>query len=370
MSEKLRVATRKGLFTLKRSKKGAGWRVKAVDFLGDPVSIVHTEPGGERVLAALDLGHFGVKLQTSEDRGKTFAETPAPTYPEPPESGPGIDEFRKQPIPWTLMKVWALASGTREQNGRLWCGTIPGGLFCSDDGGASWRFVESLWKARLEKTWFGGGADWPAIHSILVDPRDGKHVIVGVSCGGVWETRDDGASWSQGAQGMRAAFAPPGQEMDPEHQDPHCIVQAPTNPDVLWCQHHNGVFRTTEGCGHWKELEVPPSSFGFAVVVDPEDADTAWFVPGVKDEKRYPVDGALVVSRTRDGGKSFDVLRKGLPQEHAYDLVFRHALDIDERGKCLAFGSTTGNLFVSEDRGDHWECVSSTLPPIYCVRFA
>jgi photosystem II stability/assembly factor-like uncharacterized protein len=104
--------------------------------------------------------------------------------------------------------------------------------------------------------------------------------------------------------------------------------------------------------------------------VHPQDPDTAWFVPAVKDQKRIPVDGKLVMARTRDGGKSFEVLRNGLPQEHAYDLVFRHALDVDGTGERLAFGSTTGGLWTTEDGGDAWRCVSAHLPPIYCVRFA
>ena len=62
-------------------------------------------------------------------------------------------------------------------------------------------------------------------------------------------------------------------------------------------------------------------------------------------------------------------MSKGLPQTHAYDVVYRHALAIDATGDRLAFGSTTGGLWVSEDQGDSWACVTHTLPPIYCVRF-
>ncbi|MEZ5289346.1 MAG: hypothetical protein R2712_32010 [Vicinamibacterales bacterium] len=77
----------------------------------------------------------------------------------------------------------------------------------------------------------------------------------------------------------------------------------------------------------------------------------------------------MVVTRTRDGGRSFVALTQGLPQSHAYDLVYRHALDVDESGECLMFGSTTGSLWVSEDGGDTWETVSSHLPPVYAVQF-
>jgi hypothetical protein len=136
-------------------------------------------------------------------------------------------------------------------------------------------------------------------------------------------------------------------------------------------QHHCGIFISRDGSESWQEIKnVPPSSFGFGVAVHPRDPDTAWFVPGIKDEKRIPVDGKLVVTRTRDGGKSFDVLRQGLPQEHSYDLVFRHALAVDESGDRLAFGSTTGGVWVSEDQGNSWQNVSHTLPPVHAVRFA
>ena len=89
---------------------------------------------------------------------------------------------------------------------------------------------------------------------------------------------------------------------------------------------------------------VEPSTFGFAVVVHPREPDTAWFVPEIKDEKRVPREGKLVVTRTLNGGKSFDVLGNGLPQSHAYDIVYRHALALNLDGDCLASGSTTGGL--------------------------
>jgi hypothetical protein len=148
------------------------------------------------------------------------------------------------------------------------------------------------------------------------------------------------------------------------------VAQCRENPDVLWVQHHNGIFRSTDAARTWSEVrDVHPSVFGFAVAVHPADAETAWFVPAVKDEKRYPSDGRVVVNRTRDGGKSFETLTRGLPQQHAYDLVYRHALDIDETGRKLVFGSTTGSLWMSENAGDSWETLSSNLPPIHAVRF-
>jgi hypothetical protein len=170
---------------------------------------------------------------------------------------------------------------------------------------------------------------------------------------------------------MRAEYMPPDQQFTPNAQDPHRVVHCPARPDYLWAQHHNGVFRSTDGSATWHELDnVAVSRFGFAVAVHPHEPDTAWLIPAIKDERRIPVDGKVVVTRTRDGGQSYDVLRKGLPQEHAYDMVYRHAFDVNHTGDSLAFGSTTGSLWVSDDAGDSWHCVSTHLPPIHCVRFA
>jgi photosystem II stability/assembly factor-like uncharacterized protein len=216
----------------------------------------------------------------------------------------------------------------------------------------------------------GGGFDEPGIHSIAVHPRDSRKIVVGISVGGVWRTEDGGETWALSAKGMFADYMPPEKREDGNSQDPHRIVQCPGTPEVFWAQHHNGVFRSADGAASWLVVEsVQPSVFGFAAAVHPADPNTAWFVPAVKDECRIPVGGKLAVARTRDGGQSFETLREGLPQSHAYDLVYRHALDVDASGDRLAFGSTTGSLWISEDQGDSWNSLSHHLPPIYGVRF-
>ena len=366
MSDRLWLGTRKGLFLVERDGFGA-WGISRTWFLGDPVSMVLCEPGGRRIHAALDLGHFGVKLQRSEDDGTTWCEAPVPAFPPKPEDLEDKDPMRGLEVPWSTRLIWALEAGAPDE---LWCGVIPGALFRSSDGGDTWDLMRSLWDDPRRRKWVGGGYDFAGIHSILVDPRDPSHVTVAVSVGGVWTTRDSGGTWDLIGAGLRGEYMPPGLEGDPLAQDAHRVVQCPANPDRLWMQHHNGIFLSDDGGLQWRELTgVPPSSFGFAVAVHPVDPDIAWFVPATKDEKRFPVDARLVVSRTRDGGRSFEVLDRGLPQGPAYDLVYRHGLDCSADGERLAFASTTGSLWVSEDQGDSWRCVSEHLPPVYCVRF-
>ena len=366
MTDTLLVSTRKGLFTVAR--RGAGWEIEKTDFLGDNVTLTLTDRRDGRHYAALDHGHFGVKLHRSTSSG--WEEIPAPVYPPKPE-GLVENDMWGRPLAWSTARIWALAAGGADEPGVLWCGTQPGGLFRSADHGASWQMMRALWDHPKRKMWMGGGADLPGIHSIIVDPRNSKRVWIAVSTGGIWLTEDAGLSWVQRGEGMRADHVPPELTNDPIAQDVHCLVQCPAAPDRMWVQHHNGIFVSSDEGRTFTEITgVNPSVFGFPVVVHPSEPDTAWFVPEIKDEKRIPVGGKLVLTRTRDGAKSFQVLSNGLPQVHAYDVVYRHALAIDDTGERLAFGSTTGGLWVSENQGDSWACVSHTLPPIYAVRFA
>jgi photosystem II stability/assembly factor-like uncharacterized protein len=366
MADRLLISTKKGLFVLDRGP--GGWKVVRTAFLGENVTLALADPRDGGLYAALNLGHFGVKLKFSPDGGATWEDRAAPTYPEG-ETVATADG--KPPTPATLKLIWALEAGATSQPGRLWAGTLPGGLFRSDDGGKSWDLVRGLWDRPERSGWFGGGAESPGIHSVRIDPRDPNVLRIGISCGGVWRTADGGTTWELIGEGLRAEFMPPDRQYDPNIQDVHMMAQCPAAPDHLWVQHHNGVFRSTDGGRRFEELSnVPPSVFGFAVVVHPRDPLTAWFVPATKDQCRLPVDGKVSVARTRDGGKTFAELRTGLPQDHAYDLFYRHALAIDETGNRLAMGSTTGGLWVTEDQGDTWQAAPTRLPPVHAVCYA
>lgn len=373
MADRFWVATRKGLFRVeRRGTTRPRWSVAGKPaFLGDNVSMLLPPSGDQPMLAALDHGHFGVKMHRSKDGGRRWKEVSAPTMPAPK---PGEEEWREpnggKIIPQTVLRIWALERGTGADAGAVWCGTIPGGLFRSEDGGESWGLVQSLWDDPARKEWFGGGADYPGIHSIAVHPTDGNRLTVAVSCGGVWLSDDRGATWRCPGTGMRAEYMPPDRAFDPVIQDPHRVVSCAARPEVLWAQHHNGIFRSGDGGLRWEEIhEAGPSTFGFAVAVHPDRPDTAWFVPAIKDEHRIPVGGKLVVTRTTDGGKSFEILTKGLPQRQAWDLVYRHCLEVDERGERLVMGSTTGGVWVSENGGDSWQEVKARMPPVYAVRW-
>jgi hypothetical protein len=358
------------------------------------ISYAARDPRDGTLWAAMDHAHWGPKLSRSKDDGATWEHVTQIAYPagarfvEQHLPTPGQDPAAR-PTTYktaTLLKVWVLAFGGPDQPGTIHAGTLPGGLFTSHDGGDTWELNLPLWNhpsrggdlfagdATSKNHWGGTPAAMaygefvPGIHSIVVDPRDPQRMLVAVSCAGVLETTDGGRSWHGKNRGMLNDYLP-----DPAAEwghDPHFVAQCPGEPESLWQQNHSGVFTSNDGAGTWKRVSRPEQAvhFGFPVAVDERRGKTAWVVPAKADDERMAIGGGLFVGRTDDGGETWQNFRKGLPQEQAYDVVYRHALDARESRVC--FGSTTGNVFVSEDRGETWTCLGHHLPPVHSVRFA
>ena len=236
MSDFALIGTRKGLFTL--TIDDGTFELSAPAFPGVRVSNAVVDPRDGACYALLDHGHFGVHLHRSDDGGASWLEIAAPEYPDKPDGVSDVNPMTQQETEWATQLGWVLEPGHPDESGVLWCGTIPGGLFRSNDRGDSWQLDEALWNHPSRKKWFGGGYDAAGIHSICIDPRGPGRLVVGVSCGGAWRTDDGGASWAVAATGMRADFVPDEMAYDTDTQDPHRIVRCGSAPDVLWTQHH------------------------------------------------------------------------------------------------------------------------------------
>ncbi len=355
----LLLGTRKGLVVY--TKNNGKWEYSQEHFDGIPVSYAVSDENNDHWWACQDHGHWGCKLHRSDDRGRTWHELEAPKYNE--------GDLIKGDNPATLKYLWVLQPQVNEDTSHILIGTDPGGLFESKNTGNDFELIRGLWDHPSRKEqWFGGGRDNPGIHSIIVDKNDPQHQYVGISCAGVFETHDGGKSWDPRNKGLKADFLP-----DPDSeigQDPHYLVAHPLNQQVMWQQNHCGIFRSEDGGATWKDIGDPngPANFGFVITLDEKDENKAWVIPAVSDEKRVAINRSLMVCRTSDGGKTWENLVDGLPQRGCYDIVYRHGMDIT--GDNLAFGTTTGNLYLSENGGDQWQALNHHLPMIYSVRFA
>ncbi|MEZ4829880.1 MAG: sialidase family protein [Bacteroidia bacterium] len=357
-SNKLLLATGKGL--IEYHLIAGKWKFYRDHFQGLSVSAFLSDDRTGYWWVALDHKHWGQKLHRSADAGKSWEEMPAPVYPKGEEIRPGV--------PASMKYIWTIAKGGDDQPGRLYLGTEPGGLFVSDDGGMSFSLNQSLWRHHTRPDhWFGGGRNHAGIHSVVVDPRHSSRIFVGVSCAGVFCSEDGGRSWEMKHQGLKADYLP-----DPFPEagyDPHLLLSCHSHPDVLWQQNHCGVYRSADNGNHWTEITAADGSnyYGFALAVDPSNENVAWVIPALSDKLRIAIDRSLFVQRTDDGGKTWQSFRKGLPQGDCYDLVLRHALALS--GDRLAFGTISGCLYVSEDRGESWKMINHSLPRVFSTAF-
>lgn len=367
----LLVATRKGAWLLHGDAARKTWRVDGPHFLGHIVNHVMLDPrDGKTLLAAAKTGHLGPTVFRSTDRGRTWqeaAQPPAFAKAKDGEKGRAVDHtFWLTPAHASEPDVW-------------YAGTSPQGLFRSDDGGVTWQSASPINEDPQYIAWMGsvqdGTPDGPKMHSIIVDPRDARHIYFGMSGGGVHESRDGGRTFSLLIDGLDVVEGFP--KGDPTTHDPHCIRMCPSNPDRLYQQNHCGIYRLDRPSTTWERIgrNMPKKvgDIGFTMVVHPRDDKIAWVLPmdGSTVWPRTSPEGKPSVYVTRNAGKTWQRQADGMPERDAWWTVKRQAMTSDARDPVgLYFGTTSGELWMSRDEGRKWTSIARHLPEIYAVEAA
>ncbi len=349
----LLIGTRKGLFRATAGFDRRAWRLEGPHLTGYEVFhaiFVH----GESVEAYAAVRHmvWGVHIHRSSDGGSSWELLP--TIPQVEEAeGPRA--------------VWYLANGQAGQASLLYAGVEPAALFASRDSGQSWQSVRALNEHPTRTSWqpAKGGL---ALHSIHVDPRDGRRIYAAISAGGVYRSDDGGATWVPANRGVRADYLP-----DTRPDTGHCVhrlILHPARPDRLYQQSHTGTYRSDNRGESWQEITAGlPTDFGYAIDTDPRDPDAVYVIPEESSHMRTTVGGAITVYRSRDGGGNWEPLTRGLPRENAYVTVLREAIATDGLEPCgIYFGTSSGHVFASRDGGASWEVIASYLPGILSIR--
>jgi photosystem II stability/assembly factor-like uncharacterized protein len=364
------VGTRKGLFLLESDTDRERFAIDGPHFLGNLVHHAMLDPrDGRTLLAAARTGHIGPTVFRSEDAGRSWKESG-----RPPAFAKGSN--------LAVDHVFWLAPGHVAEPDVWYAGTSPQGLFRSEDGGRTWDGVAGFNAHPRRADWCGdtqaappGGA---TLHSIVIDSTDPAHMLFGMSCGGVFETRDRGASWKPLNQGLRADFLP---DPFPEFgQDVHCMRLHPASPKVLYQQNHCGIYRMDQRDGspaRWERIgENMPreiGDIGFPLALHPTDEGTAWVFPmdGTEVWPRVSPGGKPAAYITRDGGASWQRQDRGLPAAQAWFTVKRQALCVDDNQPVgVYFGTSCGEVWGSTNEGASWRCLASHLPEIFAVEAA
>jgi len=351
----LLVGTEKGLFRLRPGDERGRPQLDGPHLAGQRVLHVvesPVQPGD--LLAAVDHPVWGSHLYGSRDAGAGWTSLDvAPHHPP-------------QRHAQSLNSIWHLAWSPDGR--RLYAGIDPAGLFESDDGGVSWRDLPALNEHGTRAAWEPSRGLF-ALHSICVDRQDPAHLVVGVSAGGVYLSRDAGASWSPANAGVRAENLP--ERFPVAGHNVHRVVMHPADGRRLYRQCYNGTYRSDDGGATWTEITAGlPSDFGYAIACDPADPDTVLQIPESSSHLRTTVDGRLRVYRSTDAGRRWQSASSGLPQQHAYVTVLREAMEADVRAPGrFAFGTSSGHVFLTGDHGDHWQLAAEFLPRVLSVRF-
>ena len=348
----LLVGTRKGCFMLESDGDRRDWAMRGPYCEGWPVYHAIHDPSTDTLYAAAASEWHGAGVWRSSDLGETWElSSEGLTY------GDGLK----------LSKV----SGLNAAHGRLLAGAEAAGVFESRDGGVNWSLLSTLDGLPGRDNWNNPDNQPPGhlgLPGLLAHPDEASRFWAVIQGFGIFETTDDGASWTPRNRGLRAEWP----LEDPEvGYCVHKLVMSPADHDRLYQQNHCGMHRSDDAGRSWTEItEGLPSDFGFAAAAHPHDRDAFYVVPLDGGHGRVVPDGRMAVWRTRDAGGSWEQLTRGLP-ESAYVGVLREGMAIDSLpAPGLYVGTSTGQLFASADEGDSWREIAGYLPGISSVEVA
>lgn len=358
MTETLILAgTRKGVLLARGH--GATWRVEP---LALPMTAVYavaidTRRPTPRLFASATSEHWGPTILHSDDLGASWREPDHAPLAFPAD------------VDAALERVWQIQPGRAGEPEVVYAGAEPSALFRSTDGGLNYELVRSLWDHPHSADW-APGAGGKAIHTIVAHATDTDRLLVAMSGGGVYRSRDDGASWNPANKGVKATFLPEQQRYPEYGQCVHKVAADCGDPERLYLQNHNGVYRSDDWGGEWTSIAAGlPGEFGFPVVADPHRPAHAYVVPMVSDAFRFNCEFSCRVYGTADAGETWTETGSGLPAEAFYSLVLRDAFTADGGDPAgLYLGTRNGELYAGGSAG--WTCVAANLPDVLSVRAA
>jgi photosystem II stability/assembly factor-like uncharacterized protein len=329
LSNEILVGTREGVCTIARESSGSDWKVSYRAIPDKHISAMITEPESGLMFA----GAFHGSVHMSADGGKSW---------EPRDAG------------MTQNNVYSLAARRINGRVRLFAGTEPAHLFVSDDLGLNWQEVPSLRAVPSVPKWsFPAPPHIGHVKHINFDPDHPTTMYASIEVGGLLKSADGGNTW---------------QEFPSLYEDVHRVMIHPTTPNFLYAVTGRGLYVSPDAGSSWqqwtrREDEIGGYPDGF--VFRPSDPKLIFMTaahdaPGTWRTTHFA--GARI-SRSHDAGRTWEILRNGLPDRMQASI---EAFCLEEAGEtCAVYAATTsGEIYCSEDQGDSWKIIVNGLPPI------
>ncbi|MGE5220858.1 MAG: WD40/YVTN/BNR-like repeat-containing protein [Omnitrophica WOR_2 bacterium] len=249
--------------------------------------------------------------------------------------------------------VSAHPGGNATGSGMVFAGTkSPASIFLSEDGGENWVELEAFRRIRSRWLWFSP-AEPPFtayVQGIALSPDDPNVLIAGIEAGAVVRSQDGGKTWSDHRPGAI--------------RDCHTITFHATNGEWVYEGGGTGPAYSRDGGQTWRQPKGGlDRRYCWAVATDPLHPEV-WYVsasPGPL--KAHSKDNAQAYIYRSVGGALWEKLNGGLPQpldSMPYALVTnRYAT-----GHLYA-GLGNGDVWFSEDYGDHWKKLPFNLSGIH-----
>ncbi|HEY5604894.1 MAG TPA: exo-alpha-sialidase [Thermoplasmata archaeon] len=353
----LAVGTKKGGF-LFHSADRRKWSVAGPHMPGRAVYHMIVDPRDGRTVyagAPMTAEPWGPAVYRGRIGSELKPSASAPKFKE----GSGL----------SVTRIWHIEPGPADEPETIYAGVEPAALFRSEDRGDTWEGFDALNYHPTRKDWQPGNGGL-CLHSVLVDPRKPKHIVIGISAVGTFETKDGGLSWTTENKGVRAEFMP---NRYPEMgQCVHKLAWDAAGDGSIFHQNHCGTYHRGPSGGAWTEVSKGlPSDFGFPIAAHPHEKRTAFVAPLTADVNRVFPKGQMAVWKTSNAGERWRRSTKGLPGPNAFMGVLREGMAVDAEDPLGVYvGTNTGQLFASRDEGDSWKMIADFLPPILSVQAA
>lgn len=340
-SDQLLVGSKDGVVVLHRNPEGPGWSVAHRALPGQHISAIVLEPESGLIFAGVFFG----SVYASADGGRTW-------------------ERRDNGL--TERDVYSLGSVRLNGKVRIYAGTEPAHLFYSDDLGLHWTELPALRSVPSTPTWsFPAPPHIAHVKFISFHPNDPATVYVCIEQGALLKSTDSGESWRE--LNTVGYYADKNRKIE-HFYDVHKMIIDPRDPERIHVTGGAGLYVTTDGGASWQRWmseDWAPDVYPDALVYNPRNPDVMFLSAAEHNPRTWHQShfaGARIY-RSTDGGRGWEILGEGLPDRLKQEVG---ALCLEDWGEgCSVFAATTGgDVYCSDDSGDHWSLIATGLAPI------